>query len=121
MKNELETRKTSLNGTINATLYPQVVQNELLSAKLTHIGRMVTKLDKSRMALEQATENIQIQARDNANCIRNLTNDTASGKNNVKVQMKVLKDKIENITEDVNLSDKTERRTTIRLYRFQEK
>ena len=66
---------------------------------------MVTKLDKSRMALEQATENIQTQARDNANCIRYLTDDTASGKNNVKVQMKVLKDKIENITEDVNLSD----------------
>ena len=95
IKNELETCKTSLNGTINATLYPQVVQNELLSAKLTRIGRMVTKLDKSRMALEQATENIQTQARDNASCIRNLTDDTASGKNNVKVQMKVLKDKIE--------------------------
>lgn len=103
IKNELETCKTSLNGTINATLFPQVVQNDLLSAKLAHIGRMVTKLDKSRMALEKATENIQTQARDNANGICNLTDDTVSGKNNVKGQTKVLKDKIENITEDVNL------------------
>ena len=53
IKNEIQACKNSLNGTINATFYPQVVENDFLSAKLAHIGRMVTKLDKSRMALEK--------------------------------------------------------------------
>ena len=104
IKNEIETCKNSLNGTINATFYPQVVENDFLSAKLAHIGRMVTKLDKSRMALEKTSEDIQILVRDNANGIRNLTDDAASGKNNVKGQMKVLKEQIETMSEDVNLS-----------------
>ena len=55
------------------------------------------------MALEKTSEDIQIQVRDNANGIRNLTDDAASGKNNVKGQMKILKEQIETMSEDVNL------------------
>ena len=102
LKAELDACNTGVMKSINSNTFPNYPDMKNFSDRITLMGRMIRKLEKSRCELELKIVDLETGVRDNSNglsCIQ----DTSYGSNTAaKSQLKDLRTQVEQISSDYN-------------------
>ena len=102
LKAELEACNTGVMKSINSDTFPNYPDMKTFSDRLTLMGRMTRKLEKSRCDMELKLVDLETGVRDNANGLRGIQ-DTSYGNNTAaKSQLKDLQTQVEQIAADYN-------------------
>ena len=102
IKLEIEACKLKCTQTINGDTYPKAAESNCLADKLSHIGWMIARLDNSRMLLEQKSRDLEQCIRDNAMGLNELRDRETSGNNALKGQIRDIREKVDDFTENMN-------------------
>ena len=102
IKLELDACKLKCTQTINTEKYPKAAQSTCLADKLSHIGWMITRLDNSRILLEQKSRDLERCINDNSMGLSELRDRKTSGNNALKCQIRDIRENMEEFKESTN-------------------
>ena len=108
IKLELEECKLKCTKTINVDKYPKAAQSSRLADKLSHIGWMLSKLDNSRILLEQKTHELEQSISYNSLGIGELKDREAAGNIAIKGQIRDIREKVEEASTSVHPKDSSD-------------
>ena len=108
IKLELDACKLKCTQTINTEKYPKAAQSTCLADKLSHIGWMITRLDNSRILLEQKSRDLERCISDNSMGLSELRDRETSGNNALKCQIRDIRENVEEFKESTNAKVSTD-------------